>query len=79
MIYIHPFFLTRFGVYIVFNIEWLSRSGTKGVQDQCLSYMTFWMNSIIIHTQNDEGIVAPILIVGTRKDLVNDTAEHHVT
>ncbi len=39
---VHPFFLTRYGVYlVVFNMEWLA----KGSQhfDECLSFLLFWM------------------------------------
>lgn len=74
---IHPFFLTRFGVYLlVFNMEWLSSNASMEVKEDCLSYITFWLNSIIIHTQNEKGEVAPIFFVGTRKDLVSSPAEH---
>ncbi len=74
---IHPFFLTRFGVYIlVFNMEWLSSKASKEIMDDCLSYMTFWLNSVIIHTQNEKHEVAPVFFVGTRKDTVSSPAEH---
>eukprot|EP01040_Poterioochromonas_malhamensis_P013083 gene13083-biopygen2861 len=74
---IHPFFLTRFGVYLlVFNMEWLSSNASMRVKDDCLSYITFWLTSIIIHTQNEKGEVAPIFIVGTKKDLVSSPVDH---
>jgi hypothetical protein len=47
---IHHFFLTRYGVYLlVFNMEWL---GGDAVQRNCLDYLRFWLNSVVIHTLN---------------------------
>jgi GTPase SAR1 family protein len=74
---IHPFFLTRFGVYVItFNMEWLSSSTDPAIRDECIRYMSFWLNSVIIHTQTEKGEIAPIIFVGTRKDLINTPAEH---
>ena len=74
---IHPFFLTRFGVYVIaFNMEWLSSSADPAVKEDCIRYMTHWLNSVIIHTQNEKGEVAPLLFVGTRKDIITSPAEH---
>jgi GTPase SAR1 family protein len=74
---IHPFFLTRFGVYVItFNMEWLSSSAEATVREECIRYMSFWLNSVIIHTQNEKGQVAPVVFVGTRKDLITSPAEH---
>ena len=38
--------------------------------------MTFWINSVVVHTKNEKDEVAPIVMVGTRKDKINDPAEH---
>lgn len=74
---IHPFFLTRFGVYVVvFNMEWLSSKADGKTKEDCIQYLSFWINSIIIHTQNEKGEIAPLLFVGTRKDLIQTPAEH---
>jgi serine/threonine protein kinase len=74
---IHPFFLTRFGVYIItFNMEWMSSSADAAVREECIRYMSFWLNSVIVHTQNEKGQVAPVMFVGTRKDLITSPAEH---
>jgi GTPase SAR1 family protein len=74
---IHPFFLTRFGVYVItFNMEWLSSSTDPAIRDECIRYMSFWLNSVIIHTQTEKGEIAPIIFVGTRKDLIKTPAEH---
>jgi hypothetical protein len=74
---IRPFFLTRFGVYVVaFNMEWLIGSAGPAVRDECIRYMSFWLNSVIIHTQDNDGTIAPIFIVGTRKDRITSPADH---
>lgn len=75
---IHPFFLTQHGVYVVvFNMEWLL-SPEKIDYQHCLDYLSFWVNSIIIHTQTSsrtrisgdqdesEVRIAPWVLVGTR-------------
>lgn len=57
---IHPFFLTRYGVHlVVFNMEWLLTEDSR-LKAQCLQYLTFWVNSVIIHTLNDQGKTATI-------------------
>jgi GTPase SAR1 family protein len=74
---IHPFFLTSSGVYLLtFNMEWLSSSASSVVRHRCTRYISFWLNSIIIHTQNEKGDIAPIVFVGTRKDLITSLQEH---
>jgi hypothetical protein len=74
---IHPFFLTRFGVYVItFNMEWLASSADPVIREECIRYMSFWLNSVIIHTQNEKGEIAPVVFVGTRKDLITSPAEH---
>ena len=76
---IHPFFLTHYGIYIIaFNMEWLlpSLKDTKEYKD-CLAYITFWLNNIVVHTQDKEhGQISPIILVGSRKDKVFDVAIH---
>jgi hypothetical protein len=61
---------------LVFNMEWLSRDASLEVREDCISYIRFWLNSIIIHTQNEKQEIAPIFFVGTRKDVVSSPAEH---
>jgi hypothetical protein len=73
---IHHFFLTRYGVYLlVFNMEWLA-GGDAVQQRNCLDYLRFWLNSVVIHTLNKKGETAPVAFVGTRKDTVTDPAVH---
>ena len=73
---IHHLFLTRNGVYaLVFNMEWLLSMGP--LRQQCLDYLKFWMNSIIVHTFDaHSGTTAPLILVGTRKDIVRSPADH---
>lgn len=42
-----------------------------------MSYLRFWLNSVVIHTINNEtGLTAPIFLVGTRKDTVSSVKDH---
>jgi GTPase SAR1 family protein len=74
---IHHLFLTRYGVYaLVFNLEQLA-SPDATVREGCLSTLSFWLNSIIMHTYDEvTGKTAPIFIVGTHKDVVSSAADH---
>jgi GTPase SAR1 family protein len=70
---IHHLFLTPNGVYIVvFNMEWMVAGGAK--KERCLGYIRFWLSSITLHTY-ERGSIAPIVMVGTRKDEVSDPAQ----
>jgi len=73
---IHHLFLTHNGVYLlVFNMEWLL--STEDIKLQCLAYLKFWINSIIVHTfDSNLGTTAPIALVGTRKDIIKDPGDH---
>jgi GTPase SAR1 family protein len=78
---IHHLFLTRYGVYaLVFNLEQLT-SPYVTVREGCLSTLSFWLNSIIMHTYDEvTGKTAPVFIVGSHKDVVPSAAEHqHVS
>ena len=49
----------------------------ENIKSQCLEYLKFWMNSVVVHTLNNEtGETAPVALVGTRKDKVSDPASH---
>mmetsp|Transcript_23591 Transcript_23591/g.23783 ORF Transcript_23591/g.23783 Transcript_23591/m.23783 type:complete len:1313 (+) Transcript_23591:119-4057(+) len=77
---IHHFFLTKCGVYLlVFNMRWLL-GDTTSVQ-QCLSYLRGWLSSIVVHTSGSSSSMsskdsAPVALIGTHKDYVNDTSDH---
>lgn len=73
---IHHLFLTRYGVYLlVFNMEWLV-SDDQELRGRCLSYLTFWLNSVVMHTLTKDSGIPPILLVGTRKDKVRSPGDH---
>jgi GTPase SAR1 family protein len=76
---IHPFFLTHYGIYVIaFNMEWLlpHMKDSKEYKD-CLQYISFWLNNIVVHTQDKEhGQISPIILVGTRKDKISDLGIH---
>ena len=47
------------------------------IKEQCLEYLKFWMNSVVVHTLNTEtNETAPIALVGTRKDKVSSPGDH---
>jgi len=80
---LHHLFITRFCVYVVtFNMEWLweDASNKNFKPDECLSFLRFWLNSIYVHAQSPLGYtgrdVAPIILVGTRKDKIFSPADH---
>ena len=71
----HNFFLTKNGVYVlVFDLT-LMKDSAKRVA--CIEGLKHWLNSIFLHTK-DGNKMAPIVLVGTRKDLVSiiDTEEY---
>lgn len=58
-------------------MEWIVKEGN--MQDTCLAYMHFWLNSIVVHTlDSTTNTVAPIVIVGTRLDQVSDPSSHQM-
>lgn len=75
---IHHLFLTQNGVYVlVFNMEWLALTEDTAAHQKCLNFLSFWINSIILHTSNNvNNKAAPIALVGTRKDVISDPALH---
>lgn len=76
---VHQFFLTKNGVYLlVFNME-LMLSDTH--RSDCLSNLTFWLNSIVMHTMrpsddNSSMQTAPVAFVGTHKDKCGRIDDH---
>jgi GTPase SAR1 family protein len=74
---LHPFFMSRYGVYVVvFDMElFLSKDEEK--RESCMKHLKFWMNSIVMHTYDEvSGKTAPVAIVGTRKDKVSRFEDH---
>ena len=68
---IHHLFLTSCGVYIVvFNMMDILDDNKR---EQSLSEISFWINSIVMHTCDEVNEkIAPMFLVGTHKDRVND-------
>jgi hypothetical protein len=55
-------------------MRWMLDDSSRG---QALHYLEFWLSSIYLHTQNDKGATcAPILLVGTHKDMVSEREQH---
>eukprot|EP01038_Epipyxis_sp_PR26KG_P004743 gene4743-6654_t len=77
---IHHLFLTKYGVYfIVFNMEWLmnDKNDNGMIAKQCLLFIKFWLNSITMHTYSvKDNSIAPIVLIGTRKDKVSNHNDH---
>jgi GTPase SAR1 family protein len=76
---LHPFFMSRYGVYVVvFDMElFLSKDTEK--RESCMKHLKFWMNSIVMHTYDEEiGKTAPVAIVGTRGDVISNNEDHEV-
>jgi GTPase SAR1 family protein len=77
---LHPYFLTRHGVYvIVFNMNWLAIASKHLVE--ALENISFWLNSVAMNTRmecSEEPKVrmAPVFLVGSHKDQVFSAEEH---
>lgn len=73
---IHHLFLTRNGVYVLmFNMEWFTSQGPT--QDKALRFIRYWLSSIVVHTYDVVArAAAPIVLVGTRLDLVCSPIDH---
>jgi GTPase SAR1 family protein len=72
---LHSYFLTRHGVYvIVFTMNWLVTSEAHSTA--ALEYLSFWLDSIAVHTKSQKQELAPIFLAGTHKDQVPDVEAH---
>jgi GTPase SAR1 family protein len=72
---LHSYFLTHHGVYvIVFDMNWLT--DTTAHSTVALEYLSFWLNSVAMHTKVEGQGSAPIYLVGTHKDQVADVEVH---
>eukprot|EP00960_Hanusia_phi_P068821 766941-Hanusia_phi.AAC.3 len=70
-------FITRFGIFaVLFNMEDLI-TGDKKLQKECLDFIEFWLSTIYLHTsQSSSESCAPIVIVGTHKDIISHPLHH---
>ena len=71
-------FMSRNSVYvIVFNMEWFASSASEDIKREASSFLTFWINAVVVHTYSDvDKSTSPILFVGTHKDVVSSVEEH---
>ncbi|EKX45745.1 hypothetical protein GUITHDRAFT_108203 [Guillardia theta CCMP2712] len=70
-------FITRFGIFaVLFNMEDLI-TGDERLQKECLDFIEFWLSTIYLHTsQSSSESCAPIVIVGTHKDIISHPLQH---
>jgi GTPase SAR1 family protein len=75
---IHPFLLTKYGVYVVvFDMRELVNNEKD--REECLKNIRFWLNAIAIHSYDESRKeMAPIILVGTRKDFIKTPEEHEI-
>ncbi|EGD79591.1 hypothetical protein PTSG_10437 [Salpingoeca rosetta] len=67
----HPFFLTRYAVYLlVFSMEDLLHQD-ESKRTEAWEFMEHWLSSLHLHAKG-----APVLIVGTFADRINERKEH---
>jgi len=61
---------------LVFNMVDLAKNNEVKRQ-KYLDSIRFWLNSITVYTYDEsKQIAASVIVIGTRKDEVKDTAEH---
>lgn len=82
---LHHLYLTRESVYlVVFNMACMvGNDCSPSTIKQCKSYLSFWLNSIYLHARRHQeagidGSVAPIILVGTRKDVISSPKQHEL-
>ena len=75
---LHHLFLKRFAIFLVcFNMEWLYPQASPEDRREALAFIRFWLNSVAVHTVDHKGeSFAPVLLVGTHKDIVSDKKIH---
>jgi hypothetical protein len=66
---------TRHGICIaVFNTIWFT-SEWSSAATETLSHLSFWLNSVVLNTRRGSKM-APVMLVGTHKDVVSTPADH---
>jgi GTPase SAR1 family protein len=71
----HHLYLSRYCVFLlVFNMKWLLPGASQ--KDDCLEYLTSWLNSIMMHSVSQDNSQAPILIIGSHKDDIENSEDH---
>ena len=68
---LHHMYLTRYGVYLVcFRLTDMV-DGESARTSEAIEFLRFWLNSIKMHADG-----APIILVGTHKDMISDDEDH---
>ena len=88
---LHQLYMGRQGVYVImFNMMWFVDGsglqefcpcGSRKRRSECrlkhIDYLRFWLDSIAAHAVDPKDhTVAPVILVGTHKDVVKDPADH---
>jgi GTPase SAR1 family protein len=74
---LHHLYMGRNSVYVLmFNMEWFLVESERDWSKH-LDFLAFWLNSIAAHAADPKDhSMAPIILVGSHKDLVPDPKEH---
>lgn len=74
----HHLFLSEFGTYVLtFSMERLAPSSSTEEREKCLAMVRYWLDNIALHTSTAKGRrSAPLVLVGTHKDLVAQPRDH---
>jgi ubiquitin/GTPase SAR1 family protein len=79
---LHHLYITRESVYlVVFDMRCIVGADATGESvKRCKNYLSFWLNSIYLHARAQssqfDGSVAPIILVGTHKDIIYSPKQH---
>mmetsp|Transcript_54462 Transcript_54462/g.88213 ORF Transcript_54462/g.88213 Transcript_54462/m.88213 type:complete len:1184 (+) Transcript_54462:4197-7748(+) len=75
---LHNLYIGRKSVYvIVFNMQWFLPDVDTGKLKFHLGFLVFWLNTIAANAVDpSDGSVAPIVLVGTHKDVVGSAEQH---
>eukprot|EP01048_Picozoa_sp_COSAG05_P000363 COSAG05_NODE_9_length_39734_cov_180.598067_27_plen_1828_part_00 len=76
---LHHLYMTRYSIYcVLFDMRQLLPTAAKNVRTNALTVLRFWLNSIVVHTASntEDDSCAPLVIVGTHKDLVPSPQDH---
>ena len=71
---LHLLFLSCLGVYLIcFNmVDVLDEKKRQ----EAIKFIRFWIQTVSAHTVGDNGMIAPVILVGTHKDKVPTPADH---
>ena len=74
---LHHLYIGRQCVYVLmFNMKWFL-DPSHSEFEQHLAFVRFWLDTIFVHAVDPkDGSMAPIVLVGTHKDEVDDPAVH---